>query len=102
MSKISTHIPEPPENTTNLSESETHRLLSDDRRRLALEILDERTTGTTLDSLASEVVRRESGVDASDVSATERVRISLHHNHLPLLSDMGVVEYDATSQHIEL
>ncbi|MDS0259343.1 hypothetical protein NDI56_08060 [Haloarcula sp. S1CR25-12] len=101
MSNTSTHVPESPESITGLSETEQYRLLSVERRRLVLDIL-EGQTATTLDRLASAVVRREPGLDPADVSATQRVRVSLHHKHLPLMAELGVLEYDDEANRIRL
>lgn len=49
-----------------------------------------------IDALVDEVILREE----SESTPTQRrhVAISLHHNHLPKLADMGVVSYDARSR----
>lgn len=72
-----------------LSESEYHRVLADERRRIAVEVIAEGDRSLTLREVATEVARRED-VGEEDVA---NVVISLHHHHLPMLADCGVVEY---------
>lgn len=88
------------ENSANLTESEHHRLLADDRRKLALDILAGRTTAVGLAELASGVLAREDGVDAIDEAAVERVACQLHHVHLPLMDEFGVVDYDLETNRV--
>jgi hypothetical protein len=40
-------------------------------------------------------------VKAADEEFVERVKISLHHNHLPKMADLGVVEYDPDATRID-
>lgn len=70
-----------------VTEDERHRLLAASRRRAILDVLDEQSS-SGLGELAAAVAARE-GVD--DV---ERVAVSLHHTHLPLMADLGVLSYD--------
>lgn len=80
-----------------LSESDRHRLLGVERRRHVLSVLARRRPPVDVETLATEVAARESGVDGPDEDAVERVAVSLHHTHLPLMADLGVVEYDPAS-----
>jgi hypothetical protein len=84
----------------DLSERDRHRLLASDRRRLVLDVLSERSDPVTLDELAAELATKESTLDASDEESVRRVKISLHHVHLPKMSDFGLLEYDADSHRI--
>lgn len=73
-------------------------LVTDDCRRAVVAVLHE-TSPISRDQLAR-LVARETGLyddtesRQSDVSTRCRIRIALHHNHLPQLSEMGIVEYD--------
>lgn len=71
-------------------------LLSDERRRHVVAALADRTTEITLDELVSTITSRNlAGSEATDPAATKkRIKIALHHVHLPKLDDAGVVEYD--------
>lgn len=95
MSDPSTNTPDGNTSTPELTTSEYHSLLSVERRRLVIDILVGATDPVELEVLAAEVAEREDGIDAFDVTARERVAISLHHNHLPRLDDAGIAAYDS-------
>lgn len=84
----------------DLSESERHRVLASDRRRTVLAVLGERRAPSDLRRLAEAVARREAD-DSTTPGDAERVAISLHHRHLPLLDDLGVVAYDPDARRVE-
>ncbi|AGN02260.1 hypothetical protein L593_11585 [Salinarchaeum sp. Harcht-Bsk1] len=65
-----------------------YRALADGRRRTAIDVLKQRTS-LDLDALANEIVDRE-----SDVADPTSVKITLVHQHLPLLAEAGIVHYD--------
>lgn len=77
-----------------LTESEHHELLAAKRRRVTIGVLDDRSTPIDLEDLAAIVATREPETDATDAEAVERVAITLHHNHLPKMTDLGVIDYD--------
>lgn len=79
---------------TRLGESEYHRLLASERRRVTLAVLESVTGQLSLDRLATAVAASQSGDD--ETTDVEEVRITLHHVHLPKLAAAGVVEYDRT------
>ena len=81
-----------------LPTGDRHRLLASARRRLALEILAERTTPLDLEELAAKIAARE---DGADEATPERVAVSLHHVHLPMMAALGVVEYDPGTHRID-
>lgn len=70
------------------------RVLSGARRRVVLRALLTRGGETTLDDLAADLA------ESADLSES-RVRIDLHHNHLPKLQDVDVVEYDPETGHVD-
>lgn len=83
--------------TDSLTETERHRLLAAERRRVAIDVLAERSAPVELTALATAIAAREDGVDPSDDAAVERVELTLHHSHLPKLDSFGVVDYDPDS-----
>ena len=83
-----------------LKQDQRYRLLASARRRLVIDILAETTEPVGLEELAEGVVTREDVAPSSD-DAKERVAISLHHVHLPKLSDAGVLDYDPEKHRIE-
>ena len=81
-----------PENSFNIDGLES--LLTDSRRRAVLELLAAHHS-LTLTELAEAIAEREQGMGLTDIQAetVERIRISLHHNHLPKLADANLIVY---------
>lgn len=101
MPESTTDYPNRRSESPRLTESERYRLLSDERRRALLDVLDGRSAPLHRDELASAVAEREAGGD--DVAADERrtIIMALHHNHLPRMADLGLVDYDRASGLVE-
>jgi hypothetical protein len=85
--------------TAGLSTSDRHRVLAARHRRRVLDALAERTTPVDLETLAAAVAAREEG--GADEETVAQVSISLHHTHLPLMADVGVVDYDPDATLVE-
>ncbi|MFC4448347.1 DUF7344 domain-containing protein [Halorussus aquaticus] len=69
-------------------------LLSNEYRRAIVDVLDE-TGPVSRQQLTTRLLARGVGpADASDRPTRRRLRIALHHNHLPRLADAGVLTYD--------
>jgi len=77
-----------------LSTSDWYRLLAASRRRVALDILVDRTAPVDLEDLAGAIAARETNGGEVDESLVEEVALTLHHVHLPMLADSGVIDYD--------
>ncbi|WP_255170214.1 DUF7344 domain-containing protein [Natrononativus amylolyticus] len=101
MSNSSSNPPRDRSGTVVLAESEFHRLLASKRRRILLEILDERPPPIDLEALALAVAERESGTESERPADVHRVAITLHHQHLPALSDGGVLEYRPAANRVD-
>lgn len=86
--------------TASLSETERHRLLSSERRRLVLEILKDQTTPVPLKDVASEVAKQEADLNAADSATVQQVKTTLHHIHLPKMDELAVLTYDLNSNQI--
>lgn len=84
----------------HLTDTERHDVLASERRRTVLDVLAGRATQVDLEDLAATVAARESGVDEDDPRAVERVAVSLHHNHLPRMAELDVLDYDAASNRV--
>ena len=82
-----------------LNEDEVHRLLAAERRRLAVEVLADRGP-MDLECLAEAIVDREAG-DVRDERTLQRAKIDLYHCHLPLMADLGAIEFDRRSKRVE-
>lgn len=88
--------------TDGLTESERHRLLHSERRRVVLAVLDEQAAVVEREHLAAEVAAHETGCDSPSEETVDRVELSLHHSHLPLMDELGVVSYDLDSDTVAL
>lgn len=87
--------------SADLTDDEYYRLLDSRRRRVLLSVLAERDDSVSVGELARRVAEAESEDDAfASVDATSDIRIDLHHVHLPMLDDHGVVEYDWTARRV--
>jgi len=87
-------------NRAGVSESDRHRLLANERRRIALDVLELGGEAVDIEELAREVATLETAGDV-DQSIIDDVALSLHHVHLPMMNDLGVVDYDATLGRVE-
>lgn len=90
---------------TDISETERFRLLADDRRRVVLDELADRrdeTDVTSLGELASAVDRAERRRVGTDEAPGRHLLVELHHVHLPLMDDLGLVDYEAEAKRIHL
>lgn len=72
------------------------RLLADFRNRTILTILDETDKPLHVEELADRLVARDVTVVSSDryEDELEETLLSLHHERLPKLAEVGLVEYD--------
>lgn len=75
-----------------------HRILADRKRRLTLEFLGANRGTTTFDDLVDRLADRE-GRGTGD---RDRIALELHHAHLPLLVETGVVEYRIEDDRVTL
>mgnify|MGYP000583101868 CR=1 FL=1 len=75
--------------------STRHRVLAVERRRVTCDALAACDEGPIpLEALADAVANRDPDVEDGDRAADD-VATTLHHVHLPLLAEAGVLEYDA-------
>jgi plasmid stability protein len=75
--------------------------IADEHRRAALRTLaNTGEEGLSLDALADEVGRRVRTKPA-DATSRQRVRIALHHMHLPKLDECKLVRYDPERRYVE-
>lgn len=84
----------------DLTETERHTLLRDERRRLVLDVLADRSATVDLSEVAAEVAAREDGCDADDDAAVQRIEVALHHTHLPKMEELGVLSYQPETHHV--
>lgn len=86
-----------------LDESTQYRLLADEQRRFVIESLRTARRGvdTTLDELAAHLERAQQRTDGTDAEC-RNLRCRLHHVHLPMLADVGLLDYDAETKRVRL
>jgi hypothetical protein len=71
-----------------------HELLSDERRRTALAVVEALESPVDLAELAGSVAAATPDLDPEVGATLERVAVSLHHVHLPKLAAHDVLDYD--------
>lgn len=87
--------------TAHLTESEYHQLLASKRRRTVLDIFATESLPIGFHELAAEVAKREHDADAVEKATIDRVRLHLHHTHLPKMASLDVVEYDPETARVD-
>lgn len=97
MSEMTHH--EKSNTTAAIDDSVRYRLLADEQRRLVIETLCDASGGISLSELTDEVIQR---ADYDETSNPKRVRIRLHHAHLPMLDESGVIDYDWEERQIDV
>lgn len=75
-----------------VTDTERHKLLADERRRSLLEILASESCPIELETLAKALTKRAD--DSDGITDPETLQISLHHQHLPILRNYGIISYD--------
>ena len=66
--------------------------------RAVLDVLADRTAPVDVEDLAVAVAERET----DEGGAVEEVMLTLHHTHLPMLTDFGVIDYDPEGTRVEV
>lgn len=80
------------------SESLRHRLLASPQRRIAIDVLADRSDPIAVTDLAAAMVTRAEEMAAEPVGEERRTAVRLHHCHLPMLDEAGMVDYDPTGR----
>jgi len=91
-----------PRTNYTLGEEEIHDILSNERRKRALELLKNRTDPVELRDLTDWIAGIESDVSPPPRSLRQSVYNSLHQNHLPKLDRHGVIDYDPQRKVVSL
>lgn len=70
-------------------------VLDDEHRQAVVDVLAEIDSAIDIEPLAKRVVADVESVSHDAVSGQEleREKVVLHHNHLPKLADVGIIEY---------
>ena len=80
------------------------RLLSHAYRRALLDCLDDHGVPIAVADAAEAVAASNSTQSLDEIAAAdvERVYVALHHVHVPMLAEAGVLEYDQDRNVVEL
>lgn len=90
----------PEETTTDLTDAQRHRLLGNQRRQRLLAALAELSTPTDIDELATAIADRNPELEPSNADTVQRIKVSLHHQHLPMLDSFDILEYDVDDKQV--
>ncbi|WP_411965420.1 ArsR family transcriptional regulator [Haloferax sp. YSMS24] len=85
---------------TELSETRIHEVLSNDRRRMAIEFLQD--GNMTLRELAERIAEAETGESPPPRNIRQSAYVSLQQTHIPKLDELDIVEYDEESKEVAL
>lgn len=79
-----------------LSDDEMFEVLYNDRRRRILTYLLDHDGASTVGEMAEHIAARENDTTVQLLSSYERKRVyvGLYQNHLPMMDDVGIVDYD--------
>lgn len=90
--------------THTIPEGEIYEILANRRRRETIRHLtvSAATGPVSLRELSTEVAARETGKSPPPRGIRESVYNSLHQTHLPMLHELGIVEYDRETRTVEL
>lgn len=83
----------------HLSDDDYHRVLASQRRRLLLQELVTWSSPLSRRGVAKMMAEQIAGAETS-ATDVDRIDNSLHHVHLPLMVQFGVLEYDTTAEQI--
>ncbi|WP_049971394.1 DUF7344 domain-containing protein [Haladaptatus cibarius] len=78
-----------------LSSETIARVLQNQRRETICRVLSNGSNVTTLDELVDTLVELEANASEAEIEPNrESMSIQLHHVHLPLLEDIGLIAYE--------
>jgi hypothetical protein len=86
---------------SELSESSIHEVLSNDRRRMVIRLLQE-NDALTLKELSERIAESETGESPAPRNIRQSAYVSLQQTHIPKLTSLGVVDYDERDKTVEL
>lgn len=90
--------------TPSITQGDVFEVLCNRRRRRVVAYLQECGGKATAGELAEVIAAAEEGIPVDRVSSAERKRVyvSLYQNHLPVMDDASVVDYDADRKTVRL
>lgn len=85
--------------STELDNSDILTILKNERRMMAVDVVNESTAGVSMSGLAEAIAAAETGGDFTSADR-KRVYISLYQVHIPKMDSMNIVDYDKDSDSI--
>lgn len=88
----------------SLTKDEVFEVLYNRRRREVLAYVRDNDGTATVSDLAEEIAAKENDTTVQQLSSYERKRVyvGLYQNHLPMMDEVGVVEYDKNRGTVKL
>ncbi|MBX0288415.1 hypothetical protein EGH22_18960 [Halomicroarcula sp. F28] len=92
------------ETVPDIDETTQHRLLADEQRRFVITSLQTARSGVdmTLDEITAHLERAAERTRSEHIGSRRDLRCRLHHVHLPMLADAGLLDYDAEKKRVRL
>lgn len=88
--------------SVDLSPVEIHDVLSNERRKMVIDLLREERTEMSARDLSEYIAERETGESPPPRNKRQSAYVSLHQTHLPKLDDLGIIEYDQSDKTVAL
>lgn len=86
----------------DLDDVDIHGVLSNERRRMTLEILGEDDGSISARELSERIAERETGQQPPPRNIRQSAYVSLIQSHLPKLDELDIVEYESGSKTVTL
>jgi len=88
--------------SVDLSPVEIHDVLSNERRKMVIDLLCEERTEISARHLSEYIAERETGESPPPRNKRQSAYVSLHQTHLPKLDELGIIEYDQSDKTVTL
>lgn len=68
---------------------------------MTIDVLMGQVGSVELVDLATGIAARENGIDGADTETVVSVALALHHVHLPMMDDWGLIDYAPAENRVE-
>lgn len=86
----------------DLEAVEIHDVLSNERRKMVIDLLRETEGSMSARDLSEHIAERETGESPPPRNIRQSAYVSLHQTHLPKLDELGIIEYDESDKTVAL
>lgn len=90
------------ESKDRLSDEEIHHVLSNQRRRMLLELLLQNGGEMDARDISERLAEAESGTSPAPRKSRQSVYVSLQQTHLPKLDSLGIVDFNEQSKNVKI